>query len=141
MPRNCRAVLDVGCGAGQTLIAANLEGSTQAYGIDSDFKALRLGRQLTRRVHFVCARGERLPLHANAFDFVISRVASPYMHIPTALAEMARVLQPGGRLWLVLHPCSMTFRELARSLRSLSLKDALFRMYVLANELGFISPQ
>jgi hypothetical protein len=29
------------------------------------------------------------------------------MNVPVALHEFARVLRPGGRLWLVLHPLSM----------------------------------
>ena len=54
-----RRVLDIGCGAGQTLIACY--GDRRPFGIDVALDALRLGRTLTNRVSFVCAAAERLP--------------------------------------------------------------------------------
>lgn len=137
VPHACRAVLDVGCGAGQTLITADLPTGTLRYGVDPQLEVLQLGRRLTSGVCFVCARGEQLPLKSEAFDFVISRVALPYMRIPLALGEIARVMKPGGQLWLVLHPFSMTLREMLGSLRELALRDALLKMYVLLNGLAF----
>lgn len=133
MPATCRRVLDVGCGAGQTLIASELRPGTFACGIDRDVDALRLGARLTPRVQFVGARGESLPFRSSYFDMVISRVALPWMHIPEALAEMARVLRPGGTAWLVLHPVSMALRELGASLRALDLRGVVLRSYILLN--------
>src|SRR5207245_7299416 len=49
---------------------------------------------------------ELLPFREASFDFVFSRVALPYMHIPKAASEMGRVLKPGGGLWCLLHPLS-----------------------------------
>jgi ubiquinone/menaquinone biosynthesis C-methylase UbiE len=43
---------------------------------------------------------------------VISRVALPYMHIPMALAEIARVVKSGGHVWLTLHPFAMTREQI-----------------------------
>ena len=133
VPATCRRVLDVGCGAGQTLIGSDLAGGVVACGVDRDFAALQLGRRITDRVRFVCALGESLPFRAESFDLVISRVALPYMHVPTALAEMRRVLAPRGRLWLVLHPCSVVLRELLGAVRSRRLKSVLGRLWVLGN--------
>jgi len=135
IPAGCRRVLDVGCGAGQTLIGSDLEPGVVACGTDCDVAALQLGRQLTERVTFVCAAGERLPFRSASFDLVISRVALPYMHVPTALAEMRRVLVPGGRLWLVLHPLSMALRELVAAARTRRVKAVLGRLWVLTNGL------
>src|SRR2546421_12144982 len=101
-----RRILDVGCGAGQTLIASGLAPEVTAIGGDSDARALALGRRLDKRIRFVCAKGESLPLPSNHFDLVISRVSLPYMRRRAALAEMARVLAPGGDAWFVLHPAS-----------------------------------
>lgn len=106
-------VLDVGCGAGQTLITA-ADGS-RPVGIDLDLAALRLGRTLTRRIPFVCAAGEALPFRAASFDLVISRVALPYMHVPRALAEARRVLRNGGTLWATLHTAGFLWRGLRRA--------------------------
>lgn len=137
IPPDCHRILDVGCGAGQTLMACQLKSGSFACGVDTDLAALRLAKELAQRIEFVCAEGEWLPFRSDLFDLVISRVALPYMHIPTALAEMQRTLKPGGALWLVLHPTSMARRHLLRSLRSLHFKDALFRCWVLASGLMF----
>lgn len=137
IPEGCQRILDVGCGAGQTLIGCNLASGTMACGVDGDFDALQLGRRLTQDIHFLCAKGEQLPFAGSQFDLVISRLALPYMDIPQALAEVGRVLRPGGRLWVVLHSFSMARRQLIGSLRKLNLRDVLFRLYVLANGLAF----
>ena len=128
-----RSVLDVGCGAGQTLIASDLGPGVLAVGVDVDQHALALGRRLTDHVQLAGAKGEALPFRDASFDMVICRVALPYMHVPTALAEMARVLRPGGEIWLTLHPASMTLRELAERVWAGDVRAALYRAYVLAN--------
>src|SRR5262249_42626153 len=117
-------VLDVGCGAGQTLLANYLAADTVAVGVDPDLSALLLGRQLGGGIRFVCARGEALPFKSEYFDLVISRVALPYMHIRVALAEMCRVLKSDGSLWIVLHPLSMMVQGLKESLLRLDMRDA-----------------
>lgn len=137
-------VLDVGCGAGQTLIAA-ADGS-RAVGLDVDLPALALGRTLSserRRderggrpeggIGLVCAAGEALPFRPGSFDQVVCRVALPYMHAPSALAESRRVLAPGGALWLTLHPFAVPWRALWRG----GAKNALYQLYVVANGLLF----
>jgi SAM-dependent methyltransferase len=128
-----KSVLDVGCGAGQTLIASRLNPDVFAVGMDPDVEALRVGRTLEPRLHLVCAIGEKLPFASNTFDLVISRVALPYMKIRHALSEMARVLRPGGRIWFLLHRFRMVGRELVQHLRQLHLKPALHRLYVMGN--------
>lgn len=126
-------ILDVGCGAGQTLIASQLPAGVTAVGVDLDLSALVLGRQMSKGIRFVCARGEALPFPSDYFDLVICRVAIPYMHVRTALSEMRRVLKVGGTLWAVLHPVSMTLGELTGNLSRLEVKGAVYRLYVLVN--------
>ena len=136
MPRigaEVERVLDVGCGAGQTLIASTLARHVTAIGIDRDFEALRLGRKLDPRIGFVCCRGERLALADASFDMVVSRVSLPYMDTRTALSEMVRVLRPGGTLWLALHPLSHVAAELAAAVGRLDARGALLGLYALAN--------
>jgi ubiquinone/menaquinone biosynthesis C-methylase UbiE len=133
--RDVERVLDVGCGAGQTLIASALGPHVTAIGIDCDAAAVKLGKEIDGRIRFVCSRGESLPLRSAYFDLVISRVALPYMHTDAALAEMTRVLRPGGRIWLALHPLEQMLDDLAESLRRLQLSRALHRLYVIANGL------
>src|SRR5947208_687671 len=100
-----RRVLDIGCGAGQILIVAEM-GAARKVGIDLDFEALRLGKQLSRDIDLVSATGEALPFRDNTYDLVISRVALPYMHIPNVVREAGRVLASDGHVWFVLHPVS-----------------------------------
>jgi len=128
-----RRILDIGCGAGQTLIGSNLREGVSAVGLDLDHAALAIGKQLSPSIHFVSGRGESLPFQNGFFDLVICRVSLPYMHIARALSEMARVTAVGGDLWLVLHPFSMTAKELRTNLTRLQLKAAVYRLWVLIN--------
>jgi SAM-dependent methyltransferase len=137
VPSGARAVLDVGCGAGQTLIALDLDGAgVVRCGVDVDAAALALGRRLDPGLLLACSPGESLPFADASFDFVLCRVALPYMDVARAVAEMARVLRPGGHLWLVLHPVRFALSELAGHLRRGQPKGALFQLYVLANGLA-----
>ena len=131
-----RRILDIGCGAGQTLIGSNLTQGVVAVGLDVDHSALALGRRLSPAIHFVSGRGESLPFKNKSFDLVICRVSLPYMHISRALSEMARVTSEGGDLWLVLHPFSMTAKEFGTNLTHLQLKAGLYRLWVLFNGLA-----
>jgi len=129
--RDCQRVLDVGCGAGQTLITAYP--NTPAVGIDVDFAALRLAKSLTTRAAFACGAAEHLPFADGSFDLVVSRVALPYTHIPHSLAEIRRVLRPGGKLWAVLHPLSIPWKEATSG----NFNSYLYFLYVLANGMLF----
>ena len=128
-----RRILDVGCGAGQTLIGSAPRREVLAVGVDSDHSALRLGTQLTDSVCFVTASGEALPFANQSFDLVISRVALPYMNVRNGLNEMSRVLTGGGRLWLVLQPFERTFKELISNLLRFEMKAAVYRLWVLTS--------
>ena len=107
--RDGERLIDLGCGTG-TLLAGALRrppGVTAA-GVDADPAILATAaRRLRRhgpRVTLHAARAEALPLPAGGFDAAVSTLA--FHHLPTpakraALAEVGRVLRPGGRLLLV----------------------------------------
>lgn len=124
-------VLDVGCGAGQTLLAAYPERRT--FGMDIDLEALRLGRTLTQSVEFVCGRAEALPYRSAQFDIVVARVSLAYTDIGQSVAEIRRVLRPGGTVWMTLHPFSL-YRD---RIRSANWKGKVFLAYIVANGLCF----
>jgi ubiquinone/menaquinone biosynthesis C-methylase UbiE len=130
-----RRVLDVGCGAGQTLIASALAAGRESFGVDVDASALALGRTYSADLRLTCASGEALPFRDATFDLVICRVALPYMHVATALGEMSRVLRPGGDIWLVIHPFRMALSWFWGSLRRGGLKAAAYRCFVIFNGL------
>ena len=131
---DAESILDIGCGAAQTLIA--LDTGSRRFGIDIDVEALAFGVRGpagTTDIRLVAARGEHLPFQENSFDFVYSRVALPYMNVPVALAEMHRVLRSRGRLWLTLHPIEIPASQFRRG----NLKGKVFAVYVVLNGLWF----
>src|SRR6266404_3026997 len=137
LPKHKR-ILDVGCGMGQSLLAAQLPSDVESYGVDCDIEAIEAGRRLAPpNIKLVCAGGESLPFEDEYFDLVFSRVALPYMDINKALREISRVLKGGGDLWLTLHPASMLFSRAKRSAWGGNLKDIVFCSYVLLNGVLF----
>jgi ubiquinone/menaquinone biosynthesis C-methylase UbiE len=134
-----RMVLDLGCGAGQILMATDFAPGTTVVGLDVDESALSLGRQLDKKICFVCARAESLPFQTGYFDLVFARVALPYMHMHDSLAEIWRVLKTGGRVWLVLHPYTMILKEALAALSRLQIKRVLVSLYVIANGIALNS--
>ena len=86
-------VLDVGCGDG-----ALLDRLPDAIGIDVSIAELRRARGAVAQ-----ARVQALPLRDAAFDAVTAHlVLSLIGDLDPALAELARVLRPGGRLIALL---------------------------------------
>ncbi len=57
VPQSCRAILDVGGGAGQTLLALGIEGAELLVSLDIDPESLSLGRELSDSIKFVRGRG------------------------------------------------------------------------------------
>jgi ubiquinone/menaquinone biosynthesis C-methylase UbiE len=126
-----KTILDIGCGAGQTLIASYPD--RVSYGIDIDAEALGLGGRLTKRVRFSLGRAEALPYADAQFDMVISRVALPYTNFQRSFKEIRRVLKPGGELWITLHSFSLVTRNLDLG----RLRTYLSFAFVLTNSLLF----
>jgi ubiquinone/menaquinone biosynthesis C-methylase UbiE len=124
-------ILDVGCGAGQTMIAAYTD--RVCFGLDPDWSALRLGRSLTEKVRFSCGAAEALPYRSGEFDLVVARVSLAYTDISASLAEIRRVLRTDGMLWMTLHPFSQVWNQAKHA----NAKGRLFFLYVAANGLSF----
>ncbi len=135
LPAQFRSILDLGCGAGQTLLACALNSDALVCGVDIDEEPLQYGKRLRSDFNLVRALGEQLPFAEQTFDVVISRVAIPYMHIPTAMDEIARVLKPGGHVWFTLHPLALVRKWLWGALRNGNLKGVIYQSYTLVNGL------
>jgi ubiquinone/menaquinone biosynthesis C-methylase UbiE len=132
-----RAILDIGCGIGQTFIGARLGADRLLVGLDIDTESLDWGRRQFGHIQFINGVAERLPFPDKSFDLVISRVSLPYTNIPQSLAEIERVLKANGRVWFTLHPLAKSIGELKQALRAFSVKDAVYFCYVIANGIGF----
>ena len=104
--REGERVLDLGSGGGiDVLLSARRVGSTGfAYGLDMTDEMLTLARATAAKagagnVEFVKGQIEDIPLPAGSVDVVISNcVINLSTDKPAVIAEMFRVLTPGGRL-------------------------------------------
>ncbi len=138
---SCRVgVVDVGCGIGQLFVARGTEvaAGIPRYGFDIDPAAIAYANERwPEKATFAVAPAERLPLPDNSVDLYVSRVSLPYTDIPAALREAARVLVPGGRLWITLHPLSMAFGQLEKAVRGARVKEFIAGSVFLANGLAF----
>ena len=113
-------VLEVGCGIGQVLMSLGRNGRpVMLAGVDLDVDLLRFGKVLqeTREdqeanPERIAADALRLPFADCSFDLVICRVVLMSLPLVAALRELARVLAPGGRLYLHLTGAGFYLREL-----------------------------
>jgi SAM-dependent methyltransferase len=106
-------VLDVGCGTGE-LEARLAARFGEALFLGLDLEETHLERARTRcasfgaRVRFQTGDALALALDSGAFDLVISRhVLQAVPDAPRAVAEMARVTKPGGRLHVLAEDYGM----------------------------------
>jgi ubiquinone/menaquinone biosynthesis C-methylase UbiE len=96
-------VLDVGCGNGALLLA--LEGRIAA-GVGVDASSGMIARAKERagaraKLAFETLREPKLPFADGAFDVVTSFLSFRYLDWDPMVAEMQRVLAPGGRILVV----------------------------------------
>ena len=99
-------VLDVGTGEGQVARAASGIGAEHVVGIDPTWAQLRVAHVRDGGPRYVRATADALPFGPGAFDAVVVCLVFEHIadHVP-AIAEIARVLEPGGRFVFFLnHP-------------------------------------
>jgi arsenite methyltransferase len=104
--REGETVLDLGSGGGIDVIlsAKRVGPSGMAYGLDMTDEMLALARKNAeeagiRNAIFLKGVIEEVPLPADSIDVVISNcVINLSVDKPAVIAEMARVLKPGGRI-------------------------------------------
>jgi ubiquinone/menaquinone biosynthesis C-methylase UbiE len=94
-------VLDVGCGSGwATRLLADYAFAGRVTGIDISDEMVQLARESSKdhlNVNFEVASAEQLPFDSNEFTHAFSMESLYYYrNIPKALAEIQRVLKPGG---------------------------------------------
>jgi len=98
-------VLDVGCGSGGvTADLVDAAGEVVAIDVDGAMVRRTLGR-LGRGVPLVQADGRRLPFADGTFDAAVCNLVLLWSPEPAAVvAEMARVVKPGGTVLATMEP-------------------------------------
>jgi ubiquinone/menaquinone biosynthesis C-methylase UbiE len=116
-------VLEIGCGNGALLRELDDNGVIDfGIGVDSSAGMLTRARRRSRdrsRLRFLKVGGPELDVPDDHVDVVISFLSFRYLDWDPVMAEIRRVLAPGGRLWvvdMVQHP--IRARELGVLARS-----------------------
>ena len=97
-------LIDVGCGGGAVLYAMRLR-PARVVGVDPSAPSLALARAALPDALFLPGQADALPVPSGQFDGALSCGVALYFpdlaYTRRALAEMVRVLRPGGRGLLV----------------------------------------
>jgi SAM-dependent methyltransferase len=102
-----KKVLDVGCGDGQvSRLAARI--GAEVIGVDPTWNCVRVAGE--RGTTVARAGAAALPFASESFDAVVACLVFEHIRdVDAAIAEVARVLQPGGRFCFFLnHPLLQT---------------------------------
>jgi len=126
-------VLDLGCGRGRNIVITKVATGDDVIGMDLAFDRLQAAAKRHPSRKFIQADALKLPFQDEAFRGIVCQVAMPYMNIPAALAEINRVLEPGGTVHFSLHAFRFTMHELKLSFPSP--KAMAFRLWVVTNGL------
>jgi len=109
-PKPGEAILDVGCGAGSLdrLLARRLGKANAITAIDTNPFLLREAQALAKAdgvddlIRFAHGNAEELPFADASFDCIFSVTVLEECDADRALAEMMRVLRPGGRVGVIV---------------------------------------
>lgn len=102
-------VLDVGCGDGQVSRLATKLGASLVVGVDPTWNQVRVAAERGGGL-FAKAGAGTLPFADGSFDAVVACLVFEHIRdVDAAIAEVARVLAPGGRFCFFLnHPLLQT---------------------------------
>src|SRR5579884_190900 len=99
-------VLELGCGLGDLLADMTLAGY-HCQAVEQSLPMVKAARQTMQRrapgekAWIIHGSARHLPFSDESFDTVISTFPSEYIYDPDTIAEVERVLRPGGRLIVI----------------------------------------
>lgn len=104
------SVLDVGCGDGQVARLAATLGARLVVGIDPTWNQISVASERGGGMIAARASAHRMPFPDGVFDAVVACLVFEHIEdVDEAIAEVARVLKPGGRFCFFLnHPLLQT---------------------------------
>jgi SAM-dependent methyltransferase len=108
--KGATSILDVGTGEGQLARRAVNDEVDRVVGIDPTWAQLTTARARAGGPAYARAAAAQLPFAARAFDAVVACLVFEHIvDVDEAIAEVGRVLQPGGRfLFFLNHPLLQT---------------------------------
>ncbi len=101
-----KEVLELGCGLGD-LLADMLEVGYTCRAVEHSPEMVAAASATLKRrhvgqdTHIMQGSAQRLPFSAASFDTVVSTFPSEYIYDPDTIAEVERVLRPGGHLIVI----------------------------------------
>jgi len=115
-----RSVLDLGCGFGVVTQELASQTGGRVVALDHNYAALRATPAALRDSGPACADSAALPFADGCFDLVFSQLALLWMPQEPTLAEIRRIVQPGGALvaiepdygGLIEYPPEIALKEL-----------------------------
>lgn len=122
-PAKPSSILDVACGTGDLALAMIRTRPERIVGIDLSENMLEIGRQkiarrnLQKMITLQTGDAEHLPYPDASFDAVtVAFGVRNFENLLKGLAEMRRVLKPGGRLFILefSHPTKFPMKQLYR---------------------------
>jgi ubiquinone/menaquinone biosynthesis C-methylase UbiE len=140
-----KVVLDAGCGGGRNTIAMARLGAAEAHGIDIGAEGIEDATERARGlpgVRFGQASVEAIPYPDATFDIVwCAGVLMHTQHDDKTLDELARVIKPGGLLYMLVYatggmrwPLIQLLRPLAAQIGRDRMEEAVERSGIPANK-------
>lgn len=121
-----RTVLEIGCGMGANIMS--LHGHAIAIGIEPVEVYKQMGTILRQKIgwpepEIVLADGENLPIERGSVDVVLVVTSHQYFDVVAVFAEIARILKPGGEVFIV----GYTLPEYLSTLKSMRINFRQFK--------------
>jgi len=140
-----KVVLDAGCGGGRNTIAMARLGAATAHGIDIGAQGIEDAKRRSQAlpgVHFQQASVEAIPFPDATFDVIwCAGVLMHTEHDEHVLDELARVIKPGGLLYMLVYatggmrwPLIQLLRPLAAQIGQERMEEAVERSGTAANK-------